>query len=82
MVLSLMVVGIYKVPLLRTPRMFLPYLSVCGVVGVGTASLVLGEWVPVWLWELLTLTQGRLFLLGWWFFLTLFAISLTTWARR
>lgn len=81
LVLSVLVAGIYKSPLLRTPRMFLPYLCVCGVVGVGAASLVLGEWVPVWLWELLTLTQVRLFLLGWWFFLSLFAISITTWAR-
>ncbi|KAK8382349.1 hypothetical protein O3P69_015344 [Scylla paramamosain] len=81
-VMSVMVGTIYSVPMLRVPRMFLPYLCVCGVVGVGLASLLLGEWVPLWLWELLNFSPARLFLLGWWFLLTLFAVSITTWARR
>ncbi|KAG0718394.1 Dolichol kinase [Chionoecetes opilio] len=81
-VLSVLVGSLYRVPLLRTPRMFLPYLCVCGVVGVGAASLLIEEWLPVWLWELLTHSPVRLLLLGWWFLLTLFAVSLTTWTRR
>ncbi|XP_045600104.2 dolichol kinase isoform X1 [Procambarus clarkii] len=82
LVFSSMIVGLFKFPLLHTPRMFVPYICVCGSVGVAVSSLLLGEWAPLWLLDVMTATPARLSLLCLWSGLAVLSAGITTWARR
>ncbi|KAG7171345.1 dolichol kinase-like [Homarus americanus] len=82
LIFSSMVVGLYKLPLLHTARMFVPFVCVCGTAGVAVSSLLLGKWTPLWLLDLIIEAPTRLTLLAWWSGLALVAVALTTWARR
>ncbi|XP_069942127.1 dolichol kinase isoform X2 [Cherax quadricarinatus] len=82
LVFSSMVAGLYKFPLLHHPQMFMPYICMCGSVGVAVSSFLLGKWTPLWLLDVVTMTQARLSLLSLWFGLAVFSAAITTWARR
>ncbi|KAK4299038.1 hypothetical protein Pmani_028657 [Petrolisthes manimaculis] len=81
-VVAALVTGLYRIPRLRSARLFVPYVCLCGAVGAGGASLVMGEWVVGWLVDTITHSHLRMTLLGWWAGLTLLALALTSWARR
>lgn len=82
LILLLLMVGVYKFPLLRASRMFMPYVCSCGVIGMAISSYLLGKWTPIWLLGVIMVTPIRSTLLGWWSGLTLLAVAITIKARR
>lgn len=81
-VVAALVTGLYRIPRLRSVRLFVPYVCICGAVGAGAVSLVMGQWVIGWLLDTITQSQVRMNLLTWWAGLTLLALLLTSWAKR
>ncbi|XP_042882600.1 dolichol kinase-like isoform X2 [Penaeus japonicus] len=82
LVVFLFTVGLYKLPSLRTPQVFVPYICLSGAAGVVVSSLIMGQWSPLWLFEIISTKPTRQILMAWWSGLTVLSVVTTMIAKR
>ncbi|XP_037786397.1 uncharacterized protein LOC119582247 [Penaeus monodon] len=82
LVVFLFTAGLYKFPPLRTPEVFVLYICLSGAVGVLVTSLIMGQWSPLWLFEIISTKPRRQILMAWWSLLSVLSVVITSIAKR
>ncbi|XP_063591173.1 dolichol kinase-like isoform X1 [Penaeus indicus] len=82
LVVFLFTAGLYKLPPLRTPKIFVLFICLSGAVGVLVTSLIMGQWSPLWLFEIISAKPGRQILMAWWSLLSVLSVVITIIAKR